>query len=118
MSNIRVRKPDTIHSWGIEFNYDIRTDFDAPAGEFVAACNRYLHNKGLFPGVIWFHQCGADTAPNFTGYQFFECWPRRRRRRHLGRPHHRRPVRLRSRRMTRTKERRSFNYGEDDFYHD
>lgn len=74
MSNIRVRKPDTIHSWGIEFNYNVRTDFDAPAGEFVAACNRYLHNKSLFPGVIWFHQCGSDTAPRFRGYQFFECW--------------------------------------------
>ena len=72
MNHLRIHRPDTCHSWGIEFNFG--TDDKADAVEFVSICRSILWNKKVFPKGIWFHQCGSDTAPQYHGYQFFEYW--------------------------------------------
>ena len=66
MSNVRIHVPDGLHSWGLEFNYEL-SDSSAPALHFVRAV-RTLPRCLPHDPRSWFHQCGSDCRDK--GYQF------------------------------------------------
>ena len=73
-SNIRIHRPDGLHTWGIEYNYLSQHASDADANEFVHAVN--VADKRYMAGLL-FHQCGANITTHeegYKGYQFFEYW--------------------------------------------
>lgn len=73
-SDVRVHKPDGIHSWGIEYNFEADMD-DADASDFVATVNEMKSARNM-SGIL-FHQCGSSLDSHekgYTGYQFFEYW--------------------------------------------
>lgn len=72
MSNVRIHAPDGLHSWGLEWNYQL-SDSHVPAMPFVLAVRNLPGYPQHSPG-LWFHQCGSDHM--CEGYQFFEYFGR------------------------------------------
>lgn len=73
-SNIRIHRPDGLHSWGIEYNFSPDLCSDADANDFVHAVN--AADMKYVAGVM-FHQCGSNIESHeegYKGYQFFEYW--------------------------------------------
>lgn len=64
ISPIHIHHPDSLHTWGIEFNRD-KPFWDNSSERFVSEARKLLN-----PGTGWFYQSGSNQPD--TGYQFFE----------------------------------------------